>query len=134
MIRGVNHVTLAVSDLDRSLAFYQDLLGMRLAMRSQRSAYVEAGTLWLCLHVDANINSPRRDYTHLAFDVAEADFPLLAAKVAMAASQWQPNSSEGDSLYILDPDGHRLELHVGTLASRLAHYRRQMPESMWIAD
>ncbi|WP_159065009.1 hypothetical protein [Thaumasiovibrio subtropicus] len=31
------------------------------------------------------------------------------------------NRSEGQSLYLLDPDGHKLELHVGDLNSRLAH-------------
>ncbi|NER83349.1 MAG: glutathione transferase, partial [Leptolyngbya sp. SIO1D8] len=33
--------------------------------------------------------------------------------------QWQNNRSEGASLYILDPDGHKLELHVGDWRSRL---------------
>jgi catechol 2,3-dioxygenase-like lactoylglutathione lyase family enzyme len=29
-IRGLNHITLAVSDLDRAILFYRDLLGMEL--------------------------------------------------------------------------------------------------------
>lgn len=133
MIRGVNHVTLTVADLDRSLAFYADLLGMRVAMRSPRSAYLEAGSLWLCLQVGEPTPAARGDYNHLAFDVTASDFTSLATKVAAAAPIWQENVSEGPSLYMSDPDGHRLELHVGTLASRLAHYRDQQPAGMWIA-
>ena len=52
MIRGVNHVTFAVADLERSLAFYEGLLGMRLAARWPRGAYLRAGTLWVALVVD----------------------------------------------------------------------------------
>ncbi len=31
MMTGIEHVGLSVSDLDRSIAFYQDLIGLRLA-------------------------------------------------------------------------------------------------------
>jgi catechol 2,3-dioxygenase-like lactoylglutathione lyase family enzyme len=134
-IRGLNHVTLAVSDLDRTLGFYRDLLGLELAMHAAHGAYLTAGNLWLCLHHQPEgVTVPDNDYSHIAFDVGAADFPAMAARIAAAAPCWQPNSSEGESLYILDPDGHRLELHVGSLTSRLSHYRRQFPAGMWIAD
>ena len=45
-IRGINHITLAVRDLDRSWAFWVDTLGGRPLMRSPRSAYLLAGELW----------------------------------------------------------------------------------------
>ena len=66
---------------------------------------------------------PHSDYTHYAFDVAAEDFDALSDRVRSHAQVWKDNRSEGASLYFLDPDGHRLELHVGSLASRLARYR-----------
>lgn len=130
-VRGLNHLTLAVVDLDRSLAFYRDLLGLRLRALWAGGAYLEAGSLWLCLSVDpAAADRPHPDYTHIAFDVAEADFEGLCERVAKVARQWRDNRSEGASLYILDPDGHKLELHVGSLETRLAHYRATSPAGM----
>lgn len=123
-VRGLNHVTLAVTDLDRSVHFYRDLLGLRLRARWPEGAYLDVGGLWLCLSVDpAARTSPHPDYTHLAFDVALEDFERLAGAIAETSRVWKENKSEGLSLYFLDPDGHKLELHVGDLDARLAHYR-----------
>lgn len=119
MITGINHVTFAVSNLERSLAFYRDVLGARVVYAWESGAYLDAGGLWLCLSLDANAQGGS-DYTHLAFSVDASSFPILRDRVlASGAECWKENQSEGDSLYFCCPDGHRLELHVGDLNSRL---------------
>ena len=122
MIRGLNHLTLAVRDVERAVAFYRDVLEIDVARQWPDGAYLTAGPLWLCLSRDPDArHAPAADYTHAAFDVAAEDFPTLAKQIrASGATIWKENRSEGDSLYFLDPDGHKLELHVGNLASRLA--------------
>lgn len=123
-VTGLNHLTFAVSDLDRSVAFYRDLLGCELKAVWVTGAYLEAGGLWLCLSVDQEARrEPHPDYTHAAFGVEAGAFEALAARVRAAARIWKEDRSEGASLYFLDPDGHRLELHVGSLETRLKHYR-----------
>lgn len=123
-IRGLNHLTLAVRDLARSIAFYCDLLGCDLRAHWKTGAYLETDTLWLCLSLDeAARQKPHPDYTHIAFDVAEDQFERLSTRIQAVAPIWKTNTSEGNSLYFLDPDGHKLEIHTGSLASRLAHYR-----------
>ncbi|WP_298123283.1 VOC family protein [Brevundimonas sp.] len=125
-VTGLNHLTLAVTDLERSVGFYRDLLGCELRAIWDGGAYLEAGPLWLCLSVDADARgAERRDYTHYAFSVDASQFPLLATRVRSQARLWKDDTSEGASLYFLDPDNHRLELHVGTLATRLEHYQSQ---------
>jgi catechol 2,3-dioxygenase-like lactoylglutathione lyase family enzyme len=131
-VRGLNHLTLAVSDLARSLRFYEQL-GFKLAAQWPEGAYLEAGGLWLCLSLDqAARTSPHPDYTHIALDVGEDDFPELAGRMA-GVPIWKENRNEGASLYLLDPDGHKLELHVGSLESRLAHYRANPVAGRWVA-
>ncbi|MGV6537684.1 VOC family protein, partial [Klebsiella pneumoniae] len=49
MLSGLNHLTLAVSQLAPSVAFYQQLLGMTLHARWDSGAYLSCGDLWLCL-------------------------------------------------------------------------------------
>ena len=123
-VTGLNHLTFAVGDLQRSVAFYRDVLGFELRAIWATGAYLEAGSLWLCLSLDAGGSpAPRPDYTHAAFSVDAEAFGVLSAQVREVAVIWQYNRSQGASLYFLDPDGHRLELHVGDLESRLSHYR-----------
>lgn len=131
VIRGINHITLAVADVPRSLTFYRDVLGLNVVALWPSGAYLEAGTLWLCLSQDDSRSAETApDYTHIAFDTAADNFATLAMRLTAVAPQWRDNRSEGHSLYFLDPDGHKLELHVGSLENRLADYRARKPPNM----
>ncbi|MCT7376422.1 fosfomycin resistance glutathione transferase [Chelativorans salis] len=123
-VSGLNHITLAVSDLNRSIAFYRETLGMTLRAEWPEGAYMEAGALWLCLSLDPAARTlPHPDYTHIAFDISPTTFKALCMRIEKVARSWKTNASEGGSLYFLDPDGHKLELHVGSLETRLEHYK-----------
>ncbi len=128
-LQGVNHITLACSNLSKSIAFYRNTLGATLKAEWSKGAYFELGDLWLCLSLERDV-TPRGDDTHVAFSCAESTFDYTADHIAETAKQWKENTSEGASLYFLDPDGHKLELHAGTLQSRLAHYENMKPEGM----
>ena len=72
-VTGLNHITLAVSDLNRAQAFYVDLLGAVLRATSDKNAYLELGSIWLCLE-RAEIVTPRADDSHIAFSCEASDF------------------------------------------------------------
>lgn len=122
MLTGLNHITIAVNNLDRSLSFYTERLGLKPYVRWDKGAYLSLGDIWFCLSCDKA--KPSQDYSHIAFSIAAADFDTMCVKLrAMNIVEWQQNHSEGCSLYILDPDGHKLEIHCGSLASRLAYLK-----------
>jgi catechol 2,3-dioxygenase-like lactoylglutathione lyase family enzyme len=127
MITGVNHITLTVRDLDRSYRFYVETLGSRPLARWNKGAYLLVGDLWLCLTLDERTSSlPRPEYSHVAFSVHAARFDDAAASIrASGAAVWQDNRSEGASLYFLDPDGHKLEIHAGDWRTRLAGMKKE---------
>lgn len=106
-VSGFNHVTFGVSNLENSLAFYMDILGMRLTHRGRKDAYLEWGTAWV----------------HIAFSIDEADFDgavtqLRAAKVPIVRGPVQ--RGQGWAINFLDPDGTQLELHTSDLQQRMA--------------
>jgi len=127
MITGVNHITPAVRDLDRSYRFYVETLGSRPLARWSKGAYLLLGDLWLCLTLDERTrSSPLPEYSHIAFNVPAARFEDAAASIrASGAAVWQDNRSEGVSLYFLDPDGHKLEIHAGDWRTRLAGMKKE---------
>jgi hypothetical protein len=53
-------------------------------------------------------------------------FPSVVVQATIAPGRIR----EGDSLYLLGPDGHKLELHIGDWRSRLAAYRRRPHDGM----
>ena len=126
MLSGLNHITLATRDLQKSLDFYVTLLGFQLRAKWNGGAYLSLGELWFCLACESGKaiigeqGFSARDYSHIAFSIAAEDFSGFSSLLlAKDVKQWKENKSEGASLYILDPDGHQLEIHVGSLHSRL---------------
>lgn len=127
MLSGLNHLTLAVCNLERSLHFYTTVLGAQCHARWDQGAYLDIGALWLCLALEpSRTPPPLRDYTHFALGIAAEDFARFVAQArALGVQEWKTNRSEGDSFYFLDPDQHQWEVHVGDLRSRLAACRAQ---------
>ncbi|MDZ8240219.1 MAG: fosfomycin resistance glutathione transferase [Nostoc sp. ChiQUE01a] len=132
MITGINHITLSVFDVDKSFEFYTKILGCKAIAKWDKGAYLLAGNLWLCLSLDANTRTnPAIEYTHIAFSLPEEEFQKYSDRlVSLGVKKWKENISEGESLYILDPDYHKLELHVGDLFSRIAATRKIPYEGM----
>lgn len=119
MISGMNHVTLAVRDVDASFSFYRDVLGLKPLCKWDKGAYFLAGDFWFCLNVDEK-RVPSACYTHYAFTVSRDDFEGMSEKITTSgATVFKENSSPGESLYFLDPDGHKLEIHAGDWQSRI---------------
>ena len=121
MLAGLNHLTLSVADLDRSFYFYTKTLGCKPIAKWKKGAYLLAGNLWLCLCLDSNTRkNPLLEYTHIAFSIDADEFETFCDRLLhLDIKTWQENTSEGNSFYFLDPDGHKLELHVGDLWTRL---------------
>lgn len=138
MTSGLNHVTFAVSRLDLSIRFYADLLGLKALVRWDHGAYLTAGEMWVSLVLDSSATEATNNssYTHVAFSVPSQNFVALREKLlAHDAEEWQLNASPGESFYFLDPDGHKLEIHAGTLSNRLAWLRdNPRPGIAWLNE
>lgn len=124
MIDRINHINLATTDPDKSFNFYKNILGLKPLCKWHEGAYFLVGDLWFCLCLDKTY-VPSQGYTHFAFNVDQADFEAMKNQIINSGAKiWKDNKSEGESLYFLDPEGHQLELHVGSWQSRI-HAKKQ---------
>lgn len=129
MVSGINHITLAVSNIERSFIFYKKIVGLKPLCKWDKGAYFLAGDIWFCLNLD-EIISPKNDYTHIAFNVDDSEFHEINQKIINNQIPiFKANNSEGQSLYFLDPDGHKLEIHIGSWQTRLE--AKQLGHGSW---
>lgn len=126
MITGLNHLTLAVKNIETSFAFYRDVLGFTPLCKWEGSAYFlvgdpeQPGCLWFCLDRDARRQETICS-THYAFSVSPEDFKASSERIINSgATIFKKNTSPGESLYFLDPDAHKLEIHTGDWQTRIA--------------
>ena len=108
----------------------------RLIARWPRGAYLVAGDVWLALVLDSGTRpAALPEYTHIAFSVTSDEFPVVSQRIRNSGARiWKQNESEGASLYFEDPNGHKLEVHVGNLKSRLISARKDPWPGLEILD
>lgn len=131
MIQGINHINIAVQDIDRSFHFYKNVMGFTPLCKSEGSAYLLAGNpdtpgcLWFSLDWDRQgLRIPSPCNSHIAFSVNQEDFSKMSERILAAGVKiFKENTSPGLSLYFLDPDNHKLEIHVGNWRARVATKR-----------
>jgi len=130
MIDGINHITISVKDIDSAFAFYRDILKLKPVMKSSWSAYFYAGETWVALNQE-DTYSASNNYAHIAFNVPEKDYHQLVEMMKKNdVREWQKNKSEGDSLYILDDSGNKLEIHFSSLEKRVEHGKKYYGEDV----
>ncbi|MBU0552837.1 VOC family protein [Myxococcota bacterium] len=137
-IQKIHHVAYRCHDAQETIAFYQDLLGMRLvlAIAENQVPSTKAPDPYMHVFLDAgqgNIlaffelpNSPKMDrdhntptwVQHIAFELESVEALMEAkAKVEGAGLEVIGPTDHGifKSIYFFDPNGHRLELAANTL-------------------
>jgi catechol 2,3-dioxygenase-like lactoylglutathione lyase family enzyme len=126
-LRGLHHVTAIVADLDRTTAFYRDVLGLALAAEEENpddpgsrhfwfgDAYGTPGTLVSFMEYPQMEESRdgRGGVHHFAFSVGTADEQeawrdYLRARGVPCSEVFERGRFK--SIYFRDPDGHLLEI------------------------
>ncbi|HUV93724.1 MAG TPA: VOC family protein [Anaerolineae bacterium] len=136
-IEGQHHIGITVSDLERSIEFYRDMLGMTLRSEGEltgeriskivglqgthiKSAYLAAGDLVLELFQylepaggkqKASLRQIDVGHYHLAFLVDDIDdaYEKLTARGVRFSDAPQHFENGGGAIYFWDPDGVALE-------------------------
>lgn len=118
----LEHVNLTVSDLDRSVAFYCDLLDLRVRWKGEvgegrLGAHVGDDRQYLALFQASGARSGAPDYdygvpgiNHFGFVVADLDGARERIAAVGAKVHQEADYEPGRRLYLTDPDGNEIEL------------------------
>lgn len=117
-VTEINHVALHVTDLERSKAFYVDVLGLEdrtsrvdpgQAMSSMPTrSFLLAGAQGLDLFATGDAHGGQ-EMSHMALSVEADDIDDVLALLE-TAGVGVSDKTPRNSVFISDPDGHRIEI------------------------
>lgn len=121
-VLGLDHVVLAVANLERSIAFYRVVLGARIErqLQSPRIVQLRIGASLLDLVPRKRRGNGAANLDHFAvrvapFDPREIERRLARVRVARVSNMGEVcerygADGYGPSVYFSDPDGNTVEL------------------------
>lgn len=133
-IKGINHITFSVSNLEKSIEFYKNVFDAKLLVKGEKLAYFDLQGIWLALNVESDIerNEIYQSYTHMSFSIDEEDYEFMVEKLNklnVNIREGRPrHKEEGKSIYFRDPDGHLFEFHTKTREDRIKFYKDNRDE------
>jgi catechol 2,3-dioxygenase-like lactoylglutathione lyase family enzyme len=132
--KALDHLALKATDMDKTLHFYHQVLGLELLRTSGpnaeggRSAMLQAGGQKLDLFSRPDFVSADKDkpvgMDHLCLIMETASLDELTAHLRQAEVEifWGPVERHGStSVYVYDPDGVHVELRVETSTGATRH-------------
>ncbi len=130
LFRGLAHVCFVVADLERSLHFYCDLLGMTPAFEFVRDGvkfgqYVHVGgrTFIELFQRPLGPRAELQSYQHLCLEVEDCEAVAAALRArGVEVSEVKLGGDNSYQCWITDPDGNRMELHGYTPTSKQGAY------------
>ena len=120
-IRGLDHIAINCQDLNRSLEFYTNILGLRITAREYSKPgieyFLDCGASLLGL-IQAPEGAAHRlqeagiGGNHVAFRVQTQDFDRIheELKTQQVPITFSKKREKSWSLYFQDPDGNKLEI------------------------
>ncbi len=131
MAEGLSHLTLIVSDLDRTEEMLVTVLKARkiydsgeVTFSRSRERFFDIGGVWVATMEGAPLDA--RTYNHIAFRMDDDDFDDRLRRIQSLGLEVLDDRprvpGEGRSIYFYDADNHLFELHSGTLEARLRRY------------
>lgn len=120
--RGLDHVAVNVKDLERSLKFYTEVLGLKVSEREHQKPgieyFLDCGTSLVGL-IQGDFRGPVHPFqhegigaNHFSFRVETKDFDAAVAELKKAGVEvtFSKKRDKSWSCYFLDPDGNKLEI------------------------
>jgi catechol 2,3-dioxygenase-like lactoylglutathione lyase family enzyme len=107
--RTLNHVSLIVSDLDRSVGFYQRLFGLEVKSRQTGGVNLAVGDSFLGIYRAGANGTPQ--INHFCFGLAAFDPDRTVRALVAAGVQAESRVRDGvPQVYCADPDNLRVQL------------------------
>ena len=117
-VKGLDHVVLRVADMDRAIAFYEQVLGLNIERTLPEIGLVQlrAGNSMIDLVPRSEDEDEGRNMDHFAVRIEAMDVPALQAHLRRhgidpgEVRRRYGAEGYGSSIYVTDPDGNTVEL------------------------
>jgi catechol 2,3-dioxygenase-like lactoylglutathione lyase family enzyme len=115
-VKFIDHLVLRTGDVDKMLAFYRDVVGLKLERRTDSGlTQLRAGQCLLDIVRVGDRDLPGRNVEHFCFRVDPFDMEAIHERLTKAGAEVVKSGTgygaegRGPNIYFKDPDGNVVE-------------------------